>query len=754
MRLAATATLLALAAPAAAAPVEIEIPTLVLEEGPEEVTSATDDLDLANVVLTAARGVTTVQEAPAIVTVITRDEIRDRGYAMLIDAIDAIPGWYRGDGGFGQFPYLAPRGTIQTILYLRDGMSLMDPLGNVSILNQLAPVENIERVEVVTGPGGVLWGANSYVGVINVVTKRAADVDGVEAEVALGDGPGDRAMARAWVMGGLEELWHDDLSLFLHAAVQSYEGPEYTAPQPQFGVPPPLANAPFIYGPLERSDQGRSTMVMLDGTLQFRDLEVQFAVPFVERTMPMGFAGTIAREGTENQADWKDSYVSADYRTRAGDDLSLGVKTYAIRFDRGYQSLPILPPSALLSDGLRIELAGNHGYRVGGALHADWKLVPTLQLLAGAEAFREWVPDGTQQSRQGPGVEVHVLAPADHSRIPLPCPLEPDPTAPGQARYVAGCPLTFMFETSRTVAGAYVNPRWRLHERFALDAGARVQAAPDALSDSGYAPIALVSGAAVVQLARDYHAKLGYTEGFRPPVFNNTDSNGESIQLDGARDLETESSRAVQAELNGRVLRGRRRVRELGFRVDYSYTRLEDLIQIVQGRYVNSAPRDIHSAELLAKLYLSGGHRFELSYTWMRMRQEDRGIARHLPEHFARAGGVFRLREDIQASAMLGVMGSYDDPNLMIEHRDLAAGETVSVLNSEMVVDRLPPTAELTAGVTYTGVDRLRVSAYAYNAFAQRAYYMDTFGDTEPRLEFVPNPRPGFRAVVSASYSY
>ncbi len=755
MRVAIAALLVgAMSSPALAQePVEIEIPVLILPDPELDKQAWESALDLANIVQTAARGITTVQEAPAIVTVITDREIRDRGFTNFVDIIDTIPAWYRGDGFFGQFPYVAPRGTIQTILYMRNGVSLQSPFGNISIINRVAPLENIKRIEVVTGPGGVLWGANSYLGVINVVTKRAADLDGIEAEVAIGDGRGDRAMLRGWVMGGVDELFKD-VSFLLHASFQTFQGRQYAMPQVQFAVPPPLANAPLIFGEPLASDQARSTLFSLSGTAEVKGVDIHFSVPFVERHMPLGFIGTVVSDEVPNQLNWLDRYVTAEWTTRLADSkVGLGVKAYGIQFERSFQALAILPPSDLLEDGLSFEYDGA-AYRVGGAVDGDVLATREGSVLYGVEAFREWIGDNTQSSRQGAGIEARVITPADHSRIPLPCPLQPDPDTPGQAMFIPDCPLTFMFQTDRTVLGAYLNPRWRPSSRLAFDVGARYQLAPDAFSDSAYDPVVLFSGAAVMKLAKGYHAKLNYTEGFRPPVFQNTASNGEAIQIDGARDLKTETSRAVQLELNGRVLKGVRGIREVSWRADYSYTVLDDLIQVVQGRYENTATRDIHSAELLAKLYLSGGHRLELSYTWQRMNMEDKGVARHIPEHFFRFGGVFHLHEDLEAFTLLGVMGSYDDPNLIVEYRPLDPGETVSVRNSEMVLDRLPPQADLSAGVTYSGIDRLRLRATAYNMFSQYAYYMDTFGDYEPRFEFLPNPRPGFRFVLSASYTY
>jgi outer membrane receptor protein involved in Fe transport len=72
----------------------------------------------------------------------------------------------------------------------------------------------------------------------------------------------------------------------------------------------------------------------------------------------------------------------------------------------------------------------------------------------------------------------------------------------------------------------------------------------------------------------------------------------------------------------------------------------------------------------------------------------------------------------------------------------------------EMVLDRLPPSADVTLGLQYATTERLRLSAFAYNAFNNRYYQSDTFFDYEPRLEFLPNPANDFRFQVHATYTY
>src|SRR5262245_3345617 len=76
------------------APSDFAVPNYVsLEATDEEAGADQEQIDLANIVQTAAKAITTVQEAPAIVTVIPDEEIRDRGFQRTLDLFDGVPGW-------------------------------------------------------------------------------------------------------------------------------------------------------------------------------------------------------------------------------------------------------------------------------------------------------------------------------------------------------------------------------------------------------------------------------------------------------------------------------------------------------------------------------------------------------------------------------------------------------------------------------------------------------------------------------------
>jgi len=219
---------------------DVEVPTIVIDNGDTQAGPSEDEaLDLANIVQSAAKGVTTVQEAPAIVTVVTADEIKDRGFQDLTQLYDTVPGWTRVGLLHSAFHVPLVRGQAQAVQFLHDGVSLFDPFVNVASVSRVQPMELIKRVEMITGPGGVLWGSNSLLGILNVITKDAEDVDGVEVGGGFGDGRGDRLMARAYAMVGTSDLLGGKLKLFAHGSVESYQGPQFEMPLLLFHDPLP-----------------------------------------------------------------------------------------------------------------------------------------------------------------------------------------------------------------------------------------------------------------------------------------------------------------------------------------------------------------------------------------------------------------------------------------------------------------------------------------------------------------------------------
>ena len=776
---------LALTSAASAQVSDIEVPMIVLDTGEGAAgPSADESLDLANIVQSAAKGVTTVQEAPAIVTVITADEIRERMFQDLGQVVDTVPGWQRIGLAHSVFPTPIVRGQVQAVQFLHDSVSMFDPMANVPAIHRGHPMEIIKRIEMITGPGGVLWGSNSLLGIMNVITKDAEDVEGVEVGGSIGHAPGDRLMARAYAMGGKSDFFKGKLKLFGHGSVETYQGAEYKMPLLLFHDALPQPNSSNTYGPLTQGEQRQSLIVTLDGKATLGKLQLRAQFPFGQMYRAMGLSGNPVvrdlvedsrcenngvvdptcvdnlRTTREERTDGFDRYAVLEYRDRfANGKAGLTLRGYAIQFVRNLIPLQVLAPSQAIQGGLAFN-TDLSSYRAGMSFDGDIEIAKPFRVLYGAEAFNEWHQTDTDRSRQGAGSQSVFPAPYDLTRLPLPCPRIYD-QAQMKIVPIPECPLTFAYEADRTVLGAYANPQVRPNKKLILDAGARVQVAPASLGSVDYPVNFTYAGAIVYQFIPNWHIKLNYTQGFRPPVFNNTSSNGEAVQITGDPDLEVERSEAYQAEINARIWKGERRIRELSFRIDGSYTRLENLIQVNRGGYANTADRGLSSVEFLGKLYIQGGHRIELAYTWLRGDTGDRGRLRSLPEHWFHLTTIFSIVTDkLVGTTNLKVVGASEDPNRIVEYRDSTYDEMgypvnpVIVAATDLVMDRLPPQADLSFGVTWTPVAKLMVRATVFNALMQHQYQPDAFFDYEPHLEYLPNPYEGIRAYVSALYQY
>ena len=131
---------------------------------------------LPDTIVTGTRVPTPAERVPAAVTVITRQEIEERGYQSLAEALVAVPGIRLAPlGGLGAQTTAFLRGNAgRAVLVLLDGVPLNDPAeasGAFNFGNEL--LFDIERVEVLRGPTSALYGSSAIGGVINLVTRRA-----------------------------------------------------------------------------------------------------------------------------------------------------------------------------------------------------------------------------------------------------------------------------------------------------------------------------------------------------------------------------------------------------------------------------------------------------------------------------------------------------------------------------------------------------------------------------------------------------
>lgn len=135
-----------------------------------------------DVVSLASRQAQSVSEAPAIATGIPDDQMRALGLRSLPEVLKLVPGFETSRDVQG-FHRIAVRGfrDESALLVLYDGHRLNNAYDAKAMLN--IPSENVERVEVMRGPGSSLYGAGAFLGTVNIVSKRR---DGVEGAISGG----------------------------------------------------------------------------------------------------------------------------------------------------------------------------------------------------------------------------------------------------------------------------------------------------------------------------------------------------------------------------------------------------------------------------------------------------------------------------------------------------------------------------------------------------------------------------------------
>jgi iron complex outermembrane receptor protein len=167
-----------------------------------------------------------LRRAPAVATVITAADIAAMGAVNLDEVMETVPGVHVARKGTANTALYVMRGVFDAnnpqILMLQNGipMTLMF-LGNKGDVWSGLPLDNVARIEIIRGPGSALYGADAYAGVINIITRTAADTHGTDIGVRAGSfGTWD-----TWVQHG-GKLGPMDIAAYLR--VGDTDGPKET----------------------------------------------------------------------------------------------------------------------------------------------------------------------------------------------------------------------------------------------------------------------------------------------------------------------------------------------------------------------------------------------------------------------------------------------------------------------------------------------------------------------------------------------
>ncbi len=242
----------------------------------------------------ASRTAESVEDAPASVTIISNQELRGMAYPTVFQALSGVRGVYTSDdrgyvtAGFRGFG--TPGDYGNRTLVLLNGQPMNDNwISSAYIGYDLrGDLEDVQRIEVIRGPGSVLYGTGAVSGIINIVTRAHDAQTGYEVGGSTADGTVGRARARAaYDFGGGAGMWVS--GTISHSSGNSYYFPEYARDGATHGNTP--ANT-------DRFNGGTFT-----GQFWWKALTVQWSANSHDKHLPTGEYGTLLGDDRTHQID-------------------------------------------------------------------------------------------------------------------------------------------------------------------------------------------------------------------------------------------------------------------------------------------------------------------------------------------------------------------------------------------------------------------------------------------------------------------
>ncbi len=275
-------------------------------------------------VVSASRYRQKVKDAPASITIITAEDIRKFGHRTLADVLRSVRGFittydrnyhYVGVRGFGRLGDYNTR-----FLLLVDGHRVNDAIYSSAAVGTefLLDLDLIERVEITRGPGSSLYGSNAFFGVVNIVTRGAADLGGAELSAAAGS---------FGTSGARLSYGSDDgrgRSLLVSASGLASEGDRLYFRE--FDPADPLADIRAANGGYaDEADYDRSR----SGYARYADGGFRLSAAYSERTkgIPTGSYGADFNEPGNRTVDER-GYLDLQYGGRTDQAAVYAVRTY------------------------------------------------------------------------------------------------------------------------------------------------------------------------------------------------------------------------------------------------------------------------------------------------------------------------------------------------------------------------------------------------------------------------------------------
>jgi outer membrane cobalamin receptor len=325
-------------------------------------------------VITASKVLEPIDRSISTVTIITADQIRAMGAKTLLDVLYTVPGVNTTQTGFGGRE-IAIRGiktpSSEKVLLLLNGHPLDHNLtngGSTDLYDNIA-LDNVQRIEIVRGPGSALYGANAFLGMINILTNTAKDRQGVEVAATGGSFDTQQYNVYAAKQAG-------DFSATVNANVHVTGG---------------------IDGKFENTDV-RSNLdenkYDFHLNLDYRDWSFDGHFSRKETGTFAGFADTLLL--TDSKRNYDDYFFIVGYKHDITDKLNIDIKAYHDHFD--FDNLIDIVPGLYLRTGIT-------NTKTGGEALVSYELFESNKLIFGIKGEKQEQFDVSHTSGSSPNAQ-------------------------------------------------------------------------------------------------------------------------------------------------------------------------------------------------------------------------------------------------------------------------------------------------------------------------------------------------------------
>jgi len=325
-----------------------------------------------------------IRDSPNVMTVVTREEIQRSGARALADVLRLVPGFQLGGDLYSSVfaGFRGIWGSEGKLLVLLDGHAMFELLYYATELGNRIPVDQIERIEIVRGPGSVVYGGSAELAVVNIITRSAEEIEGASVtgvygqmfDGAIHDGqPLAKTFARRTISAEFGKSLGGPNGLRLKAGLYAGQGnrsdQSYTD----------MEGTRYSFAGNARSDP-----LLVNAAADFRGLSVRYLFEYYRTTMRDGYGASLADTLPVN-------YLSS----------SMNI-SYAWQLPRGLKVVPrflwlLQQPWRTATDVARTDYPTIYWkprvQRVLGGVNATWDVVKTLNLLAGTEYYVDSATD-------------------------------------------------------------------------------------------------------------------------------------------------------------------------------------------------------------------------------------------------------------------------------------------------------------------------------------------------------------------------